>query len=169
MAGFVLPQDADGEIQPHDHPDLQGARRMIRGVNKAMHVVWDANKGCDRLSSALFRCSPKRQGYLSFDSEHCLVARGEDPADYIDRSEWDGAVIITVEHFRSFDPAQNDNDRWKIGMVPLNDEEPPKPCHGAVWGSISEGRANSIRRAVAWLVELPGVVLDETTLPLAQG
>lgn len=167
MAGFALPQDADGEIQPHDHPDLQGDRRMIRGVSQ-MHVVWDANRGCNRLSSALFRCRPKHHGYLSFDSEHCLIACGEDPLNHISQSEWDGAVVITVERFRSFDPAQNDNDRWKIGMVPLFDEEPPKPCHGAVWGSITEGRANDIRRAVAWLVELPDVVLDETTLPLAQ-
>jgi hypothetical protein len=141
---------------------------MIRGVSHKRHVVWDSNRGCNRLSSALFRCSAKRQGYLSFDSEHCLLSRGEDPPTYIHGSEWDGAVVITVEHFRSFDPAQNDNDRWKIGMVPLDEEEPPKPCHGAVWGTISEGKANEIRRAVGWLVELPGVVLNESALPLIE-
>jgi hypothetical protein len=137
---------------------------MIRGVSWR-HVVTDANRGCERLSSSLFRNNPRRQGYLSFDSEFCLQERGDDVGEYIRACGWDGAVSITVEKFRSFDPALVEADRWKIGMVPLADEEPPKPCHGAVWGSISEGRANDIRRATEWVVPVPDVVLDETALP----
>ena len=168
MASFVLPRDADGQILPHDHPDLQGERRMIRGVHRR-YIVMDANRGCERLSSSLFKNSPRRQGYLSFDSEYCLQNRGEDPIEYIGGSGWEGAVVITVERFRSFDPSQAVNNQWKIGMVPLDQEIPPKPCHGAVWGAISEGKANEIRRATDWLVPIPDVVIDETAMPYVGG
>lgn len=167
MASFVLPLAADGQIAPHDHPDLQGARRMIRGVVRLRHVVRDDNRNCWRLSSALFRNSVRRHGYLSFDSEFCMQSRNEDPASCLTGTDWDGAVAISVQDFRSFDPNDADDDKWKIGMVPLEEEVPPKPCHGAVWGDISEGKANGIRRATEWFVPLPDVVIDETALPLA--
>jgi hypothetical protein len=166
VPAFALPRDADGQIAPHDHPELAGAARMIRGVTKH-HIVPDANRGCRRLSSALFRNHPKRQGYLSFLSEPCLQANGVNSVDHIVRSSWDGAVVITVERFRSFDPAQAAADKWKIGLVPL--EDPPEPCHGAVWGTISEGKANDIRRATDWLVSIPNVVIDETAQPILGG
>lgn len=164
MTAFVPPLDQQGQIKPHDHPDLVGDASMLRGVAQ-YHIVFDANHNCHRLSSALFRNSPRRQGYLSFNSAHCVEARGEEPAAYMKAQGWVGAVSISVELFRSFDPAGHPEDRWKIGMVPLFDERPPDPCHGAVWGTISEGRANQIRRAVQWLVQIPGVTLDETQLP----
>jgi len=139
---------------------------MIRGVSRLNHVVTDKNRGCQRLSSALFKNKPSRQGYLSFDSEFCLESCGEDPADYIAGTDWDGAVAISVEDFRSFDPGQSEADKWLIGMLPLMEEEPPQPCHGAVWGNISDGKANDIRRASEWLVPIENVVIDETALPL---
>lgn len=139
---------------------------MLRGIAK-QHIVFDANHNCQRLSSALFRNNPRRQGYLSFNSQRCVEARGEDPSGYMRSRGWIGVVSMSVAHFRTFDPAEQAADRWKIGMVPLLEEQPPDPCHGAVWGTISEGRANHIRRAVNWFVEVPGVTLDETQLPAA--
>lgn len=164
MTAFEPPVDENGQILPHDHPDLEGERRMLRGIAQ-QHIVYDANYNCQRLSSALFRNSPKRQGYLSFNSQRCIEAKGDDSVEYMAGRGWVGVVSMSVAHFRTFDPADQPADRWKIGMVPLPDEQPPDPCHGAVWGTISEGRANQIRRAVDWLVEVPGVVLDETSLP----
>jgi len=115
----------------------------------------------------LFKNNPKRHGYLSFLSEPCLVHQGKDSLEYIRDSAWDGAVVITVARFRSFDPAQAEVDRWKIGLVPL--EDPPEPCHGAVWGAITEGKANEIRRATEWLVPISNVVIDEMTEPAVSG
>lgn len=166
MAAFALPVDASGQIRPHNHPDLAGAARMLRGVAQR-HIVPDANFSCDRLSSALFKNCPKRQDYLSFNSEVCIEAGGDYPADYMIGRGWLGVVCMTVDKFRTYDPAEKDTDKWKIGMVPLPDEKPPDLCHGGVWGKITEGRANEIRRNVDWFVEIPGVILDEKSLPKA--
>jgi hypothetical protein len=168
VAGFALSRNAEGEVTPHNHPDLQGDARILRGVHRR-HIVPDANRGCERLSSTLFKNDPKRQGYLSFASEVCTEARGEDPAEYMLKRGWIGAVAMTVSQLRTFDPADEEADKWKIGMVPLEDEEPPDPCHGAMWGKISEGKANDIRRSVVWLVQVPDVVIDETKLPFVGG
>ncbi len=138
---------------------------MLRGV-AASHIVADDNFGCHRLSSALFKNNPKRQGYLSFNSQTCIEARGGAPADYMrarsDSCQWIGAVSVSVEQFRSFDPGEAPNEMWKIGMVPLDHETPPDPCHGAVWGTITKSKADAIRRTVDWLIEVDGVVIDET-------
>lgn len=166
MPAFAPPVDGNGQILPHDDPDLQGEARMLRGISK-QHIVYDANYGCQRLSSAVFRNKPNRQGYLSFNSQRCIESRGEDPIRYMMGGAWLGVVSMTVAQFRTYDPAEQPADAWKIGMVPLLDEQPPDPCHGAVWGSISESKANHIRRAVDWLVEVPDVVLDELKLPPA--
>ena len=166
MAGFELPVDGMGEVLPHDHPALQGATRMLRGVAPD-HVVRDDNYGCQRLSSALFKNNPDRHGYLSFNSQFCIEERAEDPAGYMTDRGWLGVVSVTVANFRAFDPATQLGSEWKIGMVPLPNNIPPDPCHGAVWGSISKSRADQIRRASSWLVEIASVVLDETQLPRA--
>lgn len=163
MSVFNLPVDSDGQILPHDHPDLSGQALIVRGV-ASYHIVQDHNRNCQRLSSALFKCDPNRQGYLSFSSQVCIEAAGEAPGAYVLQRNWIGAVGIAVDDFRSFDPATEVADRWKIGMVPILDEEPPDACHGAVWGKINESRANGIRRAVHWVAEIPEVVLDETKL-----
>jgi hypothetical protein len=162
--GFQLPIDAFGEVVPHDHPDLVGEARMLRGV-ASNHIVPDNNYGCQRLSSALFKNKPNRQGYLSVGSQPCIEACDQAPVDYMDGRGWLGVVSISVESFRSFDPATQAADRWKIGMYPLPNDDPPDPCHGAVWGTITKAKADDIRRVVEWLIEIPDVVLDETAMP----
>jgi len=162
VAAFAIPVDPDGEVVPHDHPDLVGEALMLRGVDPQYHVVPDANRGCRRLSSALFKNDPKRQGYLSFNAAKCITDLGETGSAYMGDRGWIGVVCMPVEKFRTFDPATGAAERWKIGMVPLPDDTPPDPCHGAVWGKINDNRANAIRRQVQWVVELPNVVLDET-------
>jgi hypothetical protein len=151
----------DGEIVPHDHPDLEGNALMLRGVADH-HIVKDENYGCRRLSSALFKNDPRRQGYLSFNSQSCIETRNDDPGTYMTRRGWLGVVNMSVAHFRTYDPAPQSPQSWKIGMLPLNEETPPDPCHAAVWGKINDSRANQIRRNVEWTVEIPNVVLDET-------
>ena len=160
MVGFALPYDANGTVSPHDHPDLQGDARILRGVAE-YHIVNDANRGCRRLSSALFKNDPNRQGYLSIGSQPCIEGCGENPADYMLERGWLGVVSMTVDKFRTYDPNPPDAAQWQIGLYPLLKEDPPDPCHGAVWGKINESRANQIRRAVDWLVQIPDVVLDE--------
>jgi hypothetical protein len=142
---------------------------MLRGV-RSDQVVPDANHGCRRLSSALFKSKPPKQDYLSFNSQPCIEARGDNPiaymADRVAAQGWVGVVSISVAAFRAFDvdAAGQRTDTWLIGMVPLPNEQPPDPCHGAAWVAINDNKANRIRRVVEWFIEIPDVVIDETQL-----
>lgn len=150
MPSFVIPRSADGEILPHDHPDLAGGNRIIRRVSDE-YVVPDSDGG-QRLSSAVFKHDP-RQGHLSLDSEKCILAANQDPAAYVISPVWMGALVISVEHFRSVDQYKKPSEAWKIGMVPVADN----PCHAGVWGKITQGQSNQLQRRSQWLVSIPGV------------
>jgi hypothetical protein len=151
MAGFVLPKDGDGEVTPHNHPDLIDDRRLIRRIS-GDYIVRDDNRGGNRISSAAFKNDPRR-GYLSVDSENCITDKGADPVAWVTSPQWRGALVISVEHVRGIDPATTDKDRWLIGMVPL----PDNGCHGAIWGKITAGQSNDLQRLSDWLVPIPGV------------
>lgn len=151
MAGHASPIGPDGDVIPHDHPDLVNGNRMIRRISED-HLVTDENRSTTRISSALFKCDP-RLGYLSFDAEKCITDAGKDPAEYVQSPVWHGALIISVDQFRSFNRATTAAETWKIGMVPLDDN----PCHGGVWGKITKGQSNDLQRTSEWLVPIPGV------------
>jgi hypothetical protein len=151
VVGFELPKDDEGEVIPHDHPYLADGHRLIRRISDD-HIVFDANQGGNRISSALFKCDP-RHGYLSIDSERCILDIPEKPGDYISTPMFYGALVLGVDAFRSIDRAAKPADRWKIGIVPVEGND----CHGAVWGKITTGQSNSIQRTSEWLVEVPGV------------
>ncbi len=151
MCGFQLPISDTGEVLPHNHPDLVPGRRVIRRISKDL-VVYDDNRGCQRLSSSLFKNDP-RNGYLSVDSEHCITERGADPREYVTSPYWFGALILDVSEFRSADTSTSNESMWRIGMAPLDDNV----CHGAVWGKITKGQSNTLQRNSEWLAEIHGV------------
>lgn len=151
MSDFELPRDEEGRIAPHNHPELVGAARIIRRIHDD-YVVDDHEPGTKRLSTALFKHRSKT-GHLSFDSESCILALEREPADYVTDPKFFGAVIISVDDVRGVDPATKDEDRWKIGMVPVEGND----CHAGLWGKITEGQSKAIQRLSDWLVEIPGV------------
>lgn len=71
MTAFEIPRDDKGEVIPHDHPLFGDGQRLIRRICDD-HIVEDKNLGRNRLSSALFKNDP-RNGYLSIDSEKCIL------------------------------------------------------------------------------------------------
>lgn len=154
----IEPLGDQGDPAPHDHPDLVGGNRIIRRISDD-YIVDDDNRGTKRISSALFK-NDGRQGYLSIDSEVCIVACGREPAEYVVTPRWFGALIISVDSFRSIDPGTEPKDCWQIGMAPLSDNG----CHAAVWGKITKGKSNELQRLSDWLVPIPGVqkLGDET-------
>ena len=141
-----------GDIAPHDHPEMAGDNSVIRRIC-ADHVVPDENRGGSRLSSALFKNDPREGSYLSVDSVHCITEAGNNPAEFVTTPKWFAALIITIASLRASDKATKVGDRWKIGMVPL----PNNDCHGAVWGKITKGQSNELQRKSDWLVPAPGV------------
>ncbi|QLC25666.1 hypothetical protein HFP57_11995 [Parasphingopyxis algicola] len=151
MCDFELPRDEDGEVIPHDHPELVDGAHIIRRISDD-YVVPDHNSGGHRLSSAVYKHDPRR-GHLSVDSTPCIVAKGIDPGEYVTTPQWPGALTISIENFRSIDSVNEADDRWKIGMVPVTGND----CHAGVWGKITQGQSNSLQRLSDWLVEIPGV------------
>lgn len=161
MKPFDLPRDPDGEVLPHDHPDLSDGSKLIRRISSE-YVVPDNNRGGKRLSSAVFKNDP-RQGYLSVDSEACIISMGQAPAIYVTSPTWIGALIISVDDFRSFDDAKDKEKCWKIGMHPIKDVN---PCHAAIWGKIRQGQSNDLQKRSEWLVQIPDVAkLSEHPAP----
>lgn len=150
MPPFAIPRDADGEALPHNHPDLAGDNRVIRRISDEYVVT--SGDGAQRLSSAVFKHDP-RQGHLSLDSEKCIRDANQDPAQYVTSSDWMGALVISVEQFRSVNQPQKPEEAWKIGMVPVADN----PCHAGVWGKITQGQSNELQRRSEWLVKIAGV------------
>lgn len=135
---------------PHDHPNFAAGCFIIRRVSRANHVVPDKNRGGSRVSSALYKFSHPTD-HLSCDSEMCILQCGGDPATWPPSAHWDGAVIISVDDFRSVEDPKR--PPYKIGMVPLVNNR----CHGGVWGKITGGQANQLLSKSAWLVAIPGV------------
>jgi hypothetical protein len=150
VAVFPIHRGPDGEVVPHDHPDLSNGNRLIRRVSNE-YVVPDGNGG-RRLSSAVFKHDP-RQGHLSVDSEKCITDLPEEPIAYVTSPVWIGALILTVDQFRSVNKPQKPAEQWKIGMVPV----PGNDCHAGVWGKITQGKSNDLQRLSQWLVAIPGV------------
>lgn len=145
----VIPVDWAGNVVPHDHANFAPEKLIIRRVSRSNHVVRDKNRGCDRLSSALYKFNDPTK-HLSCDSLTCIVGAGADPAAWAPSAHWDGAVTITVTNFRSL---QDPTNPYKIGMVPLPDND----CHGAIWGKITKGQSNKLISKSEWLVALAGV------------
>jgi hypothetical protein len=150
VPAFVIPRDGAGNVAPHDHPDLQGDNRVIRRISEQF-VVPSANGG-RRLSSAVFKNDP-RQGYLSLDSEKCILDLPDEPATYVITPVWVGALIISCAQFRSAQEPKHGDAIWKIGMVPVDGND----CHAGAWGKITAGNSNELQRRSDWLVPIPGV------------
>lgn len=147
-----MPRDENGEVVPHDHPQLFGANRVIRRIHEDF-VVDGQEPGSKRLSSALFKFRSQGGSHLSFDSEPCIAAKECDPAEYVCDPKFFGAVAIRSEDLRSIDTAAKPTDRWKLGIVPV----PGNDCHAGLWGQITKGQSNAIQRLSEWLVEIQGV------------
>jgi hypothetical protein len=155
-AVFEIPRDDDGNPKPHDHPNFDEQRRIIRRVmDKGVHIVPARDGVGRRISSAIFKNrNPTPHNYVSCDSEYCIIQQGLQPADYVASSEWCGAIILTAENVRS---VAREEDELAIGMWP----EPENHCHGAIWGKINSRQAHQLLSMCEWLWETDGVRITE--------
>jgi hypothetical protein len=142
----VIPLDDFGEVIPHDHPNFANGEALIRRIS--IHHIVPTADGRKRLSSAVFKYTDP-DGYLSCDSEKCIIDLDKIPADFVMTDDWLGALIINVGIFREI----SSPDLPKIGMVPLSDN----PCHGAVWGRINSGKSKNLKASCDWLKQIDGV------------
>lgn len=158
MDDFTIPRDESGNVLPHDHPNFATGKSLIRRIS-AEHVVFDKNRNCQRLSSALFAYDDPAN-HLSCDSPACIEACNEEPAAYVSTDGWLGAVVLAADKVRSIQAGID----TRIGMVPLEEN----PCHGGVWAKITRGRANAMLRTADWLVAIPNTAKSDQDAPLAE-
>lgn len=92
------PLDADGNVEPHDHPEILDADTLIRRVNPVHHVVSDENRNCLRLSSKLMK---PQGGGMSVDHERSILEEGKDPVAFVRTPVFVGAVQFQAPDARA--------------------------------------------------------------------
>lgn len=137
------PRDAQGNVVPHNDPEILDNDRLIRLVNPTHHVVWDANQQVHRISSALFNPSSSNAG-VSVEIEPLLVADGISIATRVP-SGW-GAVSLNAGDARVIN--------LDVGKHPLSGNQPgaPNPYHGEIWGVRSRASKRHLVEKAIWIV-----------------
>jgi hypothetical protein len=116
-------RDAQGRIEPHDHPEINDDSYVIRHI-----VPHDIHEG--RVSSGAY--TESKEGGMSVDIESWILAAGLVPLYYV-RSDC-GARRLRVGDLRAMG--------MRVGWDPDNGHE----HHGAVW---NVPRAQSSRRRIS--------------------
>ena len=137
--------DADGNVVPHDHPDILNTDGTIRRVSQ--HQVVDDPKavGGRKLSSMVFNPSSGNNGGLSVDLMRPIEEDGINPKAHVTSPRWIGSVVLTAQAFRT--------ETLMVGYCP----NPDNAYHGEVWGNFTDGRKKRLLRIAQWFVKIPGV------------
>lgn len=113
------PRDRDGNVTPHDDPDILDEDGVFRYIPDHQ-IIWDDNEGKYRLSSGAFSVSGSSYPGMSIDIEKLLQRDGIDPETRLNDPDW-GIVRLIVEDLREL--------QGQVGSDPLDDN----PYHGEVW------------------------------------
>ena len=137
-------------VKPYDEDDIHPNHNIIRRINPVQHVVWDENRGCNRISSKAFSPSSGVGGGMSVDVEAKIIADHLSPHEYVTTPAFTGSVHFLASAARAL-------DLW-IGYDPL----PENPYHGEVWNSVrpnrfSNAQKKGLQNACNWYVPLDDV------------
>lgn len=136
------PRDANGEVIPHDHPEILGDHIVIRRISEKQIVV---DGGQRRISSIAFKPSSGPNGGMSVDLESFIIAQQLDPRAFVTTPVWMGSVCFRAGDLRA--------DTLKVGYDPLPDND----CHGEVWGATKRPQWRRLQRLAVWYVQIDGV------------
>jgi hypothetical protein len=137
------PRDANGEVIPHDHPEILADQIVIRRISEKQIVT---DRGGQRIiSSIAFKPSSGPNGGMSVDLESLILARGRDPRAYVTTPTWTGSVWFRVEVLRG--------EGLQVGYDPIPDND----CHGEVWGARTRAQWRRLQHLAAWYVEIAQV------------
>lgn len=145
MALQPPPRDADSNIVPHDAPDIDDADILVRRIS-GHHITGE--DGRRRISSMAYKSSTDGTG-MSVDILKLIEEAGVDPRAYVTSEAFFCSVRFEARDLRA--------DNLQVGYFPL----PRSPYHGAVWGIVSRGQMNRLRRLARWFVEGEGIALDD--------
>lgn len=137
---------------PYDEKNIGEDDCIIRRINPKQHVVWDPNRGCNRVSTKAFTPSSGTDAGMSVDIEAMICGDGQNPKEYVTTPVFTGSVSFSAKDARAL-------GLW-VGYDPL----PENPFHGEVWGvprpnRFSSGQKKGLLRASEWYVPLAGVEL----------
>ncbi|QND60412.1 hypothetical protein [Mesorhizobium huakuii] len=142
------PLDADGNVEPHDHPEILDADTLIRRVNPVHHVVSDENRNCLRLSSKLMK---PQGGGMSVDHERSILEEGKDPVAFVRTPVFVGAVQFQAPDARAVS--------LRIGYDPVEGN----PYHCEVWGTppradkFTAAQEKTLLNTCGWYIPIEGV------------
>jgi hypothetical protein len=142
------PRDQNGEVTPHDHPEILANHIVIRRISEKQIVLDRA--GQRRISSIAFKPSSGVNGGMSVDIESFIVANGHDPLTFVTTPVWKGSVSFVVELLR--------RETLQVGYDPVPDND----CHGEVWGARTRGQWRRVQELAVWYVIIPEVQLGPT-------
>lgn len=120
------PRDANGEVLPHDHPEIHNDDGVIRRV-AASQWVDDPKVSGKRASTAVFRESSGSNGGMSVDLQKLIEEAGLDAREYVATPRWNGAVRFSAGELRG--------EGLMVGCDPLDENK----YHGEVWGNFTKG------------------------------
>lgn len=140
------PRDPNGNVLPHDAPDIAPDDGLIRRISDRQ-IITDAD-GQRRISSLAFKPSSSgRYPGMSIDLEQQLREAGVDPQNFVTTPAWTASVRLITGHVRG--------EGLQVGSHPL----PTNPYHGEVWGIQSKGQQRKLQSMATWFVAMPGVLL----------
>ena len=138
---------------PYDEPEIEPDDIIIRRINPSQHVIFDSNRGCDRISTKAYTPSSEQYGGMSVDIESLILSASLIPQNFVTNPIFTGAVYFSAQIIRSFG--------LRIGYDPI----PGNPYHGEVWGPAEKPNkftgSQKVRLAesASWYVAIPNVQL----------
>lgn len=121
---------------PEDHNEpIPSETPLYRRINPAVHLVWDDNFKCRRISTGAFRAFD-----LSVALGDTLEFLGRDPAslleDYSEQCLVSFGALIATE----------------AGLDVVRDPTPDEPAHGEVRGKKRKPVMKALASACVWIV-----------------
>lgn len=141
------PRNPQGEVVPHDHPEITATDGVIRRISEQW--VTPGRDGSPRVSSMALTVSSGHDGGMSVDLERLIMEAGVDPRVHVTTPKHIASVRFEAGDLRAEDLI--------VGVDPL----PENPHHGEVWGRIPPGKFKRLMRQAQWFVALPDVNLFE--------
>lgn len=123
------PRDANGNVVPHDHPEILDQHGVIRRISEE-HIVDDEKCSTGRrISTMLFRASSGPNGGMSVDLQSEIEKDGHDATEYVTTPRFFGSVRLQAGQYRGLG--------FRVGADPI----PTNEYHGEVWGTFTKGSA----------------------------
>jgi hypothetical protein len=139
------PRDANGNVVPHDHPEILNEHGVIRRVSEE-HIVDDEKCPTGRrISTMLFRASSGPNGGMSVDLQNEIEKDGHNATLYVTTPRFFGSVRLQACEYRG------------LGFLVGADPNPTNEYHGEVWGTFTKGKQNQLLVLCDWFVPIPRV------------